>query len=653
MKQFIFMVMFISILTSSELNSQNIVLGSFTKKENASKFLQNNKSKLESILAKHLDSSGLSIGKINEYFVVLASGGNEPEKTKNALKDIKNIVPSAFLSQKKFESLEPKKSEGVVEEKVVEKKVVDEVSESKSDDNKSKTLEESLKSGYIIDKDKKQDKNESVEVADESGADFYSLKQMINEVIANDPEIQERLHQYKSTIEELKMAKSGFLPKLDLSGRYGKKQTKVSGVKSKYTSGDVSLQLTQNLFNGFATLGAVYRDDARARAAYKKFVEVAQSKVFSAVEAYINVIEYKEVLSIAKDNVKVHEETLVRIKRRFDEGFSTLSEVERVEGRLALSRSNFIAETNNLYDAKIKFYKALGRWLGDAKLKKPEFSYTLPETLEEATSIALIDNPSIQVANADINATRGSLKFASKGFFPTVDLELKGAKYKNRKGADTPDETELSGMVVVNYNLFNGGQDMANRQKYLSLLNYEYAHRNKLKRDLLESLGLSWSAYKLLSEQRKFQIDYQNLTQKSKESYSKEFQLGRRTLIDLLDVQDEVNNIRIKVIHNEYDLLFAKYRVADAMGKMFEMFDYEHDKTYVKDKNQNNDIDSDGDGVIDVYDQCDNSQGEVNEYGCKKLHTIAVDKIDFDTTIKIDKSNDVDISDVKKLWNVN
>lgn len=111
-------------------------------------------------------------------------------------------------------------------------------------------------------------------------------------------------------------------------------------------------------------------------------------------------------------------------------------------------------------------------------------------------------------------------------------------------------------MLVLNYSLYNGGADSSQKQKYISLLNYEYENKNKLKRDVVESLGLSWDAYKMISKQYKYQVEYRDLTIKTKNAYNEEFQLGRRTLIDLLDVQDEVNHIKINVIHSTYDLLF-------------------------------------------------------------------------------------------------
>lgn len=462
----------------------------------------------------------------------------------------------------------------------------------------------------------------------------FTLNDMLNEVILTDPQINEYLHQYRSVVQEAKVSRSGYLPKLDLYGKIGRMDER-GDEDDKYTSSEMSLKLTQNLFDGFSTRASQLRDNARARAAYKKYMEVAQKKLYEAIEAYIGVIEYAQILAIAKDNVRVHEETLVRIKRRYDKGYSTLSEVDRVRGRVALSRSNYIAQTNNLYDARIKFQKALGKSIDAKDLVKPIFRLKLPSTLEEATKIAIKNNPSMQVANLDIDASKQSLRYAKKGRYPKLDVELKGSRYSDRYSSEDGDEKELSAMLVLNYNLYNGNSDEAVTQKYISLLNAQYAHKNKLKRDLLESLGLSWSAYKLLQQQQIYQQRYKNLTQKSQRAYSKEFQLGRRTLIDLLDIQDELNNVRIKVIHNDYDLLFAKYRVAEAMGKLFDVIRYKFD--------MQNDEDSEDEDI--TYEKYDKSRSKIQKY--KKVQ---VERVKYNKTIKEDGKNELDDSNVKKLW---
>ncbi|MAC85304.1 MAG: hypothetical protein CL624_14330, partial [Arcobacter sp.] len=152
--------------------------------------------------------------------------------------------------------------------------------------------------------------------------------------------------------------------------------------------------------------------------------------------------------------------------------------------------------------------------------------------------------------------------------------------------------------------------------------------------------------------QYKYQIDYRDLTAKTKVAYDEEFQLGRRTLIDLLDVQDEVNNIKIKVIHNSYDLMFAKYRVLDAMGELYKSFGQEFKEEYKEDKLLVY-VDQDNDKILDCEDQCDNSaKTETNLYGCEGITCIEVDEIKFNSKIK-DTQDQLDTTEVQELWGVN
>jgi len=487
---------------------------------------------------------------------------------------------------------------------------------------------------------------------DYSKLDEYTIEDMLQEIVYTDPEIRERLFQYKAIEQDINISDATNYPKIDFIGKVGKKRTEKEGSdRDDYDTYELTLRVVQNLFNGFGSTHAVNRDEARTKAAFNKYIEVAQEKMYRAVEAYIKVLRYNEVLKIAKENVRVHEETLLKIQKRYDKGFSTLSEVERVKGRLALSKSNYVSETNNLYDAKFNFHKALGRNVDVNRLVMPQFKGSIPKTLNHAQDIAIHENPSILVANYDIKGTQESLQYARKNDYPTLDLELQKSRYNNLTGSSVGREDDESAMLVLNYNLYSGGADKAEKQKYVSLLNYEYAHKNKLKRDVMESLALSWSAYKMTAEQYKHQVVYRDLTAKTKEAYTEEFQLGRRTLIDLLDVQDEVNNIRIRVIHTTYDMLFAKYRISDAMGTLYK--DYAEDlKVKYKEDILQSYVDQDNDKILDTEDQCDNSETpKTNIYGCQGVDCVQVDEIEFNKVIK-DDTNQLDTTEVQNLWGI-
>ncbi len=463
----------------------------------------------------------------------------------------------------------------------------------------------------------------------------YTLNEMVNEIVTSSPQIKESLFKYNSINEELNISKAGYLPKIDVIGKTGR--VKVKDAKD-YNSSELSLRLKQNIFNGFGTQHAINRDKARINAAFNKYVEVVQDKIYEAIEAYIKVLRYRESLKIVRDNIKVHKRTLQKIEQRYKRGFSTLSEVQRVKGRLALAKANFVVEKNNFYDAKAHLSNILGRNVDENLLVSPNFDLLLPANMEDAKDIAIHYNPSILVSNYDIVAVKEALQFVKKEFYPNIDLELKASAYDN-KSFDTRNKKQVSAMLNLKYNLYNGGADMADKNKYISLLNYEYSHKNTLKRKILEALSLSWNANILLEEQLKHQVNYRNLTVKTKNAYSEEFQLGRRTLVDLLDVQDELNNIKIKVIHNKYDLLFAKYKIIDALGFLPQAFYIKLKQEYKKDTYPIN-LDFDEDKILDFEDHCDNSKSkDTKYYGCKEKVDIKLEEVKHNNT-----------SGVKKLW---
>lgn len=586
------------------------------------------------------------------HFIIAAEPFKYVREAKEVLAELKSDFPTAYINN----NAETFDENEIIEQKEVEPQVKNEVIEQKEmelqvDNEEIEIKEEPVVVENEVKASVKEEKK-VVEVKEKKAETKYTLEAMLNEIIHTDPEIKERLFQYNATMEDINISDAGNYPTIDIIGKVGKKETEKEGsAKDKYDTSEVTVRLVQNLFNGFGTQSAVDRDEARAKAAFNKYIEVAQDKMYRAIEAYIKVVRYNEVLKIAKENVKVHEETLIKIQDRYEKGFSTLSEVERVKGRLALSKSNYVSETNNLIDAKFNFHKALGRYVDENTLVVPEFKGKLPKTLEHATDIAIHSNPSILVANYDIVAIQESLQYVERNDYPTLDLELEGNRYNNLTGSAVGREDDLSAMLVLNYNLYSGGADKAEKQKYISLLNYEYAHKNKLKRDVIEALGLSWSAFKMIEEQYKHQVEYRDLTAKTKVAYEEEFQLGRRTLIDLLDVQDEVNNIRIRVIHNNYDLMFAKYRVLDAMGELYKAFGKDFKEEYKKDKVLAY-VDQDNDKILDCEDQCDNSATpKTNIYGCEGITCVQVDEIKFSTELK-ESEEQLDTTEVQNLWGV-
>lgn len=333
------------------------------------------------------------------HYIIAAEPFKYVKEAKEVLNELETLFPTAYINNnaETFDENSSSNTMAKEEKKLVVDNKVDKKLDLVEDKNKSLKNETETEKEVPVD-----------------NIDKYTLYDIVKEIITTDPEIKARVYQYNAIMEDINISKAGYYPSLDLYGKVGKKSVKKDNTaKDDFDHSEVTLKLVQNIFNGFGTQAAVNRDEARAKAAFNKFKEVSQDKIYRAVEAYLKVLRYSEVLEIAKDNVKVHEETLLKIQDRYEKGFSTLSEVERVKGRLS-ARSNYISETNNLYDAKFNLHKALGRQVDEKALIRPEFKAKLPKTLEQAIDIAIHNNPSIKVANEDINVAKEALNFTKE-----------------------------------------------------------------------------------------------------------------------------------------------------------------------------------------------------------------------------------------------
>ena len=128
------------------------------------------------------------------------------------------------------------------------------------------------------------------------------------------------------------------------------------------------------------------------------------------------------------------------------------------------------------------------------------------------------------------------------------------------------DENRFRAMAYLSYNLFNGFSDTANLQKTKSAIYQERETQRGVKRQIVEGLNLAWAANTKLTEQLVYLVEYKDFSYKTLSLYSKEYDLGRRSLLDLLSAQNDYIKSKAQIISTEYSLLYAKYRILDAMG---------------------------------------------------------------------------------------
>lgn len=403
-----------------------------------------------------------------------------------------------------------------------------------------------------------------------SALNAFSLQDGTKEVITTHPVVLERLHNYRATLEDLRTTEAQFLPTLDYTGTLSREKTKAPAtnqVKRSYTAYEHSLQLTQNLFNGFGSIYEVDYNKARIVSASYHYVENVNDLAFSFATAYINAVKTRDILTIAESNVKYHEDITVKVQKLFDAGLTTRSEFEKADTLLSLAKSNLVVAQNNRDDALFNLERVYGKRVTTEDLQTVSFAGELPESLESMREYARLHNPSILVTHYNIKAATAQKKTAYKGYYPSIDAFARQSWASDIGGqAGNDDRTKLG--LTLSYNLYRGGVDQAQIQKSLSKINQESETQRDTLRKLDEQGSLSWAAYKNLTNQLVHLKKYEASSKKTIELFQREYDLGRRTLLDLLTAQSDNISAQTQIVRAENDLLLAHFRIQDAMGNM-------------------------------------------------------------------------------------
>ncbi|MGD9000683.1 MAG: TolC family outer membrane protein [Granulosicoccaceae bacterium] len=403
-----------------------------------------------------------------------------------------------------------------------------------------------------------------------------TLQEAVKQTLATNPDILVETNERLARDEERKQARAGYFPSVDVSAGIGHEwsnnpttRATLDGEKTEqYTRGEGAITMRQMLFDGFATSSEVDRQKARVNSQAFRIHGTAQNTAQRAVEVYLELLRRERLLALARENLAAHEKTYDQIKLRSESGVGRKADLDQIEGRLALARTNVIAEESNLFDAQTNYLRVVGELPKDS-LEKPTVGAKMPGSLDLAVEQAVANHPTLQSAEADVEATRAQHRAAKHRFYPRFDLELSRTWDNELDGVDGTNEEEQI-MVRMRWNIFNGGRDYARRKQTAHLINEASEVRNGTRRQVVESIRLSWNAYEATRTQLTYRKQHLESSRKTRDAYTKQFNIGQRTLLDLLDSENELFEAGRAYVNADTDNLFSQYRILTGTGTLIE-----------------------------------------------------------------------------------
>lgn len=405
-----------------------------------------------------------------------------------------------------------------------------------------------------------------------SAVSAQSLQQAIQKTVDENPQIQSAKAERRAVEQEIRQAKSGYFPTVDIAVGGGWERTSNTTTRANNDESlslgrsEASIEIRQMLFDGFATKSEVKRQSARTNSrAYTVFGQ-AEITALNAVEAYLNVLRRQELLSLTEENLKIHTKANDQISLRSERGVGRKSDSHQATGRLALAQKNNYSEIGNLQDAETAFYRLVGMF--PKKLEAvTDASEALPENIQQAIAEGLENHPILKSANADIDSAVSQHRTAKSAHMPRVHLEL-GASHNNDLDGIEGMNEDAYAMVRLRYNLYNGGKDAARRNETAQLIGQAKEIRNNTHRQVVESMRLSWIAHQTVKRQMEFFKNHMNSSIKTNTAYQKQFNIGSRTLLDLLDSANEMFVAKSAYTNAKYDELYSQFRILASKGAL-------------------------------------------------------------------------------------
>lgn len=393
-----------------------------------------------------------------------------------------------------------------------------------------------------------------------------NFEQAITETVIENPEVKATWYDFEAAREQQRVASGNYRPRLDLTGEVGRERSETpSSPFDSYDRDSVNLTLTQMLFDGFETKNEVER---LGYAKLSKFYEIKQASERSALEtgqSYLDVLRYQGLVSLAKENYVNHKNIFDDIKQRADAGISRRVDLEQASGRLALSESNLLTEVTNLHDVSVRFQRLTGRLPAqtlDTVVVPIEF---IADSTQGVLDRAYVTSPVINSAIENLRAAQSEVKVADAAYMPKFDLRLRKQLDNNTEGVlGQYDEEAIE--LVMTYNLYNGGSDSARKRQLYQQMNAARELRQKACRDVRQQLAIAYNDIQSLEEQ----IGYLDRNRKSiasaRVAYRKQFDIGQRTLLDLLDTENEYFEVQRAYRNATQDLMLAQVRTLSGMG---------------------------------------------------------------------------------------
>jgi outer membrane protein len=334
---------------------------------------------------------------------------------------------------------------------------------------------------------------------------------------------------------------------------------------SIYSNQTAGISVTQPIFRGFRTVAQTAQAEEQVEAE-RAGLQVTEAQVLlNVATSYMGLVQSQAVLQLSINNEQVLQRQLDAVQDRFRVGEVTRTDVAQAQSRLSAAHADRTQAEGNLRTARAIYLQSVGH--APDRAEAPASLPALPATIDQAQATASADNPAIRSARHSYQAAVAGIDLIQGELLPSVSLTGSASRNFSFEG---PNSLENVATVTVGLTvpLYQQGQDYARLRAQKETAGQYRASLDQTERDVAESTA---AAFEALQTGRARRVSYQDQIKAAEialEGVQRESQVGSRTVLDVLNAEQELLTAGVNAVQAQHDEIVAAYQLLNATGHL-------------------------------------------------------------------------------------
>lgn len=390
----------------------------------------------------------------------------------------------------------------------------------------------------------------------------------VQRALETNPDVQTRWHDFRSSGYATEAARGGYLPQVGVDASYGRQRDNyITG--NPMNTGFAEIGLTQLLWDGGRTGANVAEFSDIELVRYFELLDTAEQTAQEAMRAYLDVVRFRELVRLAEENLETHRRVYDQVAESAEAGVARTADLEQINGRMALAEANLINEQSNLHDVSARYLRIIGD-LPASQLSDVEIDAELPETVQDALMQAYQHSPRYHAALRNIAASESASRAQKAERMPRLNLTASyGVRTRDELGF-RDEHTDGRVGVELTYDLFTGGRTSANIRRAAALESSAISLRDRACVDIRQDVQIAFNDLLKINQQLPILNQHRLSSDRVRTAYRQQFDIGQRTLLDVLDSENEFFEASRAWTNATYDETLAAVRTLGAMGLLLE-----------------------------------------------------------------------------------